>query len=578
MRHRKQADGGTRRLLRGGWTAALLVAALAACDRQPTAAGERLARPGDASLLVTPGCTWGTGTVHTHETLTTAVMWSRAASPHHVTDTTVVDAGGQLILLPGAQVCFAYGGAILARNGGRLHARGLDTARILLTAYNPAFGWDGVDLSDDPPGWNSYLTNVVLEHVAVGRTAVTTRDAHPVIMDSAVVRQSGQALNLLAPFSKVARSRIDTTTDRTRPAVVLGDSVIWQRNTLRRAAGVGLRVEGTVGVYLLGGRIEGSGGAGLQVPSSRAVKGSAPVRVTGGGAHPAELAVGAFAQIYPNPADQDSLLGNARDTLYVTGDTLSTQAYARAVLPWHVQGRVDVDSTGVLTAQPGARLSFDPGVGIYLLWSRMVARGTPAAPVVFTADDPALGWSGMQFIFGSDTSYLTNVRIEHVGVYETAVDATFTPLVIDSAVIRQSGMAAQLLGDARISRTRVDTTLGSSAGMILGYDSRIESTLIRAPGGPGLMVLHSTVQIVSCEVRDGSDAGIVMQSAVAVHDCNLVNNAWPGIMNLSQDTADVTGNWWGDAAGPTGPSGDGVSGPLSYTPWRTTPFVLPYVP
>jgi hypothetical protein len=152
----------------------------------------------------------------------------------------VVDAGGQLVIYPGAVLCFQGGTGIRARNGGRVHARGSNAAKILMTAYDPAYGWSGVELRDNPPTWNSYLTNVVMEHVAVGSTAVTTLDRHPVLIDSTVVRQSGQALRLLAPLSWVARSRIDTTTDGTRPAVAIGDSVIWQRNDMRHAAGVGL--------------------------------------------------------------------------------------------------------------------------------------------------------------------------------------------------------------------------------------------------------------------------------------------------------------------------------------------------
>jgi hypothetical protein len=63
-----------------------------------------------------------------------------------------------------------------------------------------------------------------------------------------------------------------------------------------------------------------------------------------------------------------------------------------------------------------------------------------------------------------------------------------------------------------------------------------------------------------------------------VHDCNLVNNGGVGISVLSPNTANAEDNWWGDAAGPTGTNGDGVSAGVDYTPWRTTPVVLPYVP
>ena len=46
-------------------------------------------------------------------------------------------------------------------------------------------------------------------------------------------------------------------------------------------------------------------------------------------------------------------------------------------------------------------------------------------------------------------------------------------------------------------------------------------------------------------------------------------------MNLTSVTINVENNWWGDASGP---GLYDAQGPLDYTPWRTTPYVLPYVP
>jgi hypothetical protein len=65
-------------------------------------------------------------------------------------------------------------------------------------------------------------------------------------------------------------------------------------------------------------------------------------------------------------------------------------------------------------------------------------------------------------------------------------------------------------------------------------------------------------------------------SVAVMNNCNLADNGGPGL--ATGDSMNAEDNWWGDAAGPTGPNGDGVSGPVDYTPWRTTPYVLPYVP
>jgi hypothetical protein len=85
------------------------------------------------------------------------------------------------------------------------------------------------------------------------------------------------------------------------------------------------------------------------------------------------------------------------------------------------------------------------------------------------------------------------------------------------------------------------------------------------------------VQLVSCEVRESVGDGIHMYAAgIQVHDCNLVDNGGVGVYSPF-GTTDVENNWWGDAAGPNGTNGDGVYGG-DYTPWRTTPYTLPYVP
>jgi hypothetical protein len=205
--------------------------------------------------------------------------------------------------------------------------------------------------------------------------------------------------------------------------------------------------------------------------------------------------------------------------------------------------------------------------------------------VRFTAADPTdlvpWGWNGIT-LRGAPTlnRYLTNVRIEYAHHIDAGDSHT---VVIDSAVVRASGVVVLSSAASRLSRSRVDTTLyiayGPAAPAVqLGSNATIESTLIRGSVGAGLGVYSTSAQVISCEIRGSAGAGIELHAAVAVHACNLVDNFGDGITNLTATTADVTNNWWGDTGGPTGPNGDGASGPLTYTPWRTTPFVLPYVP
>ncbi|HKP74006.1 MAG TPA: right-handed parallel beta-helix repeat-containing protein, partial [Longimicrobiaceae bacterium] len=431
-----------------------------------------------------------------------------------------------------------------------------------------------------PAGYRSYLTNAVVELVARGAIGLRAEEHHALYVDSAVIRQTGQAVQFTAPGATLFRSRVDTTTNRGEPAVTLGDSSRFMATVVRGAAGAGILLSGT-GVQLNGGRVEGSGGPGLMGTGSLAY--AKPVRVVGGHVHPAELPLAALARLYPAPADQDSLLGNARDTIYVLGGPAAASFTARQVLPWRVRATVAVQAPGILRAEPGAVLVFDAGAGLRLhSGGRILARGSQAAPVLFTAEDHATGWIGIYLDAASTiTSYLTNVRIEYADIANTAVTALGAHTVyVDSAVLRQNGIAAWIVSpNSRLVRTRVDTTLAPTAAVELGSNARIESTLIRASSGAGLSVLANTVMVISCEVRGSVNDGIVLHALVRVRNCNLVDNLGAGLSNQAGPTvADAEGNWWGDAGGPNAPAGDGVSGAVDFTPFRTTPYVLPYVP
>lgn len=559
---------------------ALLAGGLAACSDPMTQPGER-AVPDGPSMTLNPACHPGLGGVTHSDSVLAPETWSRADNPHRVNSVLPIQGAGVLTLAPGVVVCFSSMSSLHASNGGRLVMNGLDTARIVLTAYDPAYGWWGVHMGGNP-GAPSTVKHVRLEY---GGTAgpLSSYGNHAVLIDSTVFRQNAMGIDLAGKGSAIRRSRVDTVTMPGHVAVTLGSNTTFEKTEIRGAAGVGMAVVGTTGVAIHGGRIEGSGGVGLMVSTpGYAITTSSTLRVVGGASYPAEMVVSAVSKLYPGPSQQDSLLGNARDTLVVTGGILQWYVHPNSRIPWRVTGDITVQWVGILHAGPGASLSFTAYRGITARGGgTIVARGTKAAPVLFTAAD-SQGWSGISLEGApSAASYLTNVRIEHVKAFHHhgvfAQDSH--TVVIDSAVFRQNVWPVGLVSPgSRISRSRVDTTLSPNPAVELASNAKIESTLIRGSAGGGLRVHTATAQIVSCEIRGSADYGIQLLAAAPVHDCSLVDNGGPGIENLAPATADVENNWWGDAAGPTGTNGDGVSGPLDHTPWRTTPFVLPYVP
>jgi hypothetical protein len=196
--------------------------------------------------------------------------------------------------------------------------------------------------------------------------------------------------------------------------------------------------------------------------------------------------------------------------------------------------------------------------------------------------EPFVGWEGITLDSASTTpSYVTNARVEHVAYGRTALVANAPhTVIVDSAVFRQNGRAVTLLSaGSRLSRTRVDTTLSSLGPAVeLGADAVLASTLIRGSSGDGVVIHTATVQVQSCEVRESVGDGIVLSAATSIPNCNLVNNGGVGVRNNTAGVAVVSNNWWGDAAGPFGPNGDGLWGTANYTPFLTAPYVLPYVP
>lgn len=56
-----------------------------------------------------------------------------------------------------------------------------------------------------------------------------------------------------------------------------------------------------------------------------------------------------------------------------------------------------------------------------------------------------------------------------------------------------------------------------------------------------------------------------------MYPCNIVANEGDGIHNAGAGQVDAVLNWWGDAAGPLGPAGDGFFGSVRYDPFLLAP-------
>jgi hypothetical protein len=80
----------------------------------------------------------------------------------------------------------------------------------------------------------------------------------------------------------------------------------------------------------------------------------------------------------------------------------------------------------------------------------------------------------------------------------------------------------------------------------------------------------TTWSLQSCDITQNGGDGVVFENTAAilgtnpgatVVGCSITNNTGLGLNNkrAASYTVNARGNWWGDAAGPAGPKGDGVS-------------------
>lgn len=493
-----------------------------------------------------------------------------------------VGSGAVLQVEPGTHFVSANGGwpNLLFQNGGRLDAQGTAADPVVFTALPGARPWEGLRFTGSPSD-TSYLINAIVEYgqVAVGHAnsaAIIAEDQHPLAIDSTLIRQSqSSAVWLQTAGSRLSRSVIDTTltSDISVEAVhVEGSATVVEAVTIR-----------------------GSGGAGLQISQGQlgAVEG---LRIVGAAGVPLEINPTNLAVWNPTDAAYDSLLGNTMDTLLVTGGTLSNATIrASSAIPWIVTGQVNLDAGGLFTAGPGAYLTMSGGA---VFWAtntgRVDVHGSAANPAIFTGRG-ASGWNG--FILAdapTDTSYFVHARIEHAGQdwFGSNPGAIASqnqhPVVVDSSHMfepRGHGVSFWAPG-SRITRSTITDPgweWGGHYGAYLVIATVFDSNTVT--GGPGssggVRIVQSDVAITNSEISGTTGDGVYVECCgltnVTVHSSNLFDNGGYGVNNGDGDptyVVDAANNWWGDAAGPLGTNGDGVTGNVTYSPYATTPFTI----
>jgi parallel beta-helix repeat protein len=106
----------------------------------------------------------------------------------------------------------------------------------------------------------------------------------------------------------------------------------------------------------------------------------------------------------------DTISINVQDgTTVYAGDV--SGAWSAAGSPYRIEGDITVPAGQTLTIDPGVEVSFQGWYGLTVNGTLM-ANGTTAEPILFTAADSSPGWLGIRFVDASSDSVLDHVIVE----------------------------------------------------------------------------------------------------------------------------------------------------------------------
>jgi hypothetical protein len=261
--------------------------------------------------------------------------------------------------------------------------------------------------------------------------------------------------------------------------------------------------------------------------------------------------------------------------------------WTKADNPHLMSSKVSVLGGAVLTIEPGALVCAGPHVLLEVdadnSGAKVMAVGTAAEPIRFEAADPAINWTGMSI---TGPTQLTWTRIDRA---DRAVFAGMDAVIDHTLVTRYGDIGIWLAGFNRttglvtgsITNSIVEHYAGPTNTQNIGiYLSDtdagfvIHHVSVQAAGAIGILI-RGSVSLSDCDVSFGSGVGISLQSAtpLTVSNCNFVNNVGNGVES-NGSVANAQGNWWGDAAGPTGPNGDGIGPSVDASNFLAAPAAL----
>jgi hypothetical protein len=186
----------------------------------------------------------------------------------------------------------------------------------------------------------------------------------------------------------------------------------------------------------------------------------------------------------------------------------------------------------------------------------LIAVGTATQPVVL---------SGVISFRGTNTSEIAYAAVRG-GIF---TEGSHVVNIRNTLFERQSNLFVRSPGST-VTRTVFQSPQSDNGVFVGAPDVTFSDVVIRNAPARAMTIEAQRVSVRNCEIHNNGFGFLVVNAAdVSITDCNIYNNAGPGVMTQLA-TATATNNWWGDPAGPLGPAGDGVTGNVTYIPFRTT--------
>ena len=173
--------------------------------------------------------------------------------------------------------------------------------------------------------------------------------------------------------------------------------------------------------------------------------------------------------------------------------------------PYMVNGEIYIEEAATLVIEPGVEVRFT-GWYKFIINGSLMAEGTEAANILFTADDNNEHWYGLRFIESNKTSVLDYCIVE----YGETVLTTGMGVFPENA---GGGILVSMCPDASIS---------------------IKNSIIRnneAFDGGGILCNESSITVENCEissnnaVSNGGGMNIIFNSSLIMTNSIIANNS-----------------------------------------------------